>query len=142
MSRTTIIALCACLAAGAIAVSAAAQTLPQTTSPPGTGASPDPNAPPDTDLGPANRERAVIGGKNIQPRSVPGQSGQSPEAQLRLLQRNAREPASNEPVVVPRDIYGNPLGGNPGLNPPGLEPPPNAPAQAPATPPKNAPPKS
>jgi hypothetical protein len=137
MSRTTIIALCAGLAAGAITASAAAQTLPQPTAPPGTAASPDPNAPPDADLGPANREHAVMGGKRLQPHSVPGQSGQSPEAQLRLLQRNARDSASNEPIVVPRDIYGNPLGGNPGLNPPGLEPPPSVPNQVPVTSPKH-----
>lgn len=127
MSRTTIIALCACLAAGAFIASAAAQTLPQTTSPPNPGAAPDPNAPPDADLGPPNREHAVLGGKNLQPHAVPGESGQSPEAQLRLLQRTARDPASSEPIVEPHDIYGNPLGGNPGLNPPGLEPPPASP---------------
>jgi hypothetical protein len=93
-------------------------------------------AQPPTDPDPADqpgRGHAVVGGKNLQPRAVPGQAGQSPEAQLRLLQKGKQETPSNEPVVVPHDLYGNPLGGDPGLKPPGLEPPPKpaAPAQPP-----------
>jgi hypothetical protein len=103
MTRTILFAVCFCLATGA-----AAQTPPVA-----------PDAPP------PSRERPIVGGKDLQPHPAPGESGQSPEAQLHLLQRGAQEPPSNEPVVVPRDIYGNPLGGNPGLNPPPpVQPPP------------------
>ena len=102
MTRTILIAVCFCLATGV-----AAQTPP---------AIPDPAVP--------TRDRPIVGGKDLQPRPAPGESGQSPETQLHLLQRGAKEPPSNEPVVVPRDIYGNPLGGNPGLNPPAPAPPP------------------
>jgi hypothetical protein len=96
MTRTILFAVYLCLATGA-----AAQAPP---------------APPDA-AAPAH-ERAIIGGRDLQPRPAPGESGQSPEAQLHLLQRGAKEPPANEPVVMPRDLYGNPLGGNPGLNPP------------------------
>jgi hypothetical protein len=107
MTRTILIAVCFCLATGV-----AAQTPPVA---------------PDAPAAPPARERAIVGGKDLQPRPVPGESGQSPEAQLHLLQRGAQEPPSNQPVVVPRDIYGNPLGGNPGLNPPHpVQPPPKS----------------
>ena len=101
-----------------------------------TSAAPPPPPDQDTPAEPPGHEHAVVGGKNLQPRAVPGQSGQSPEAQIRLLQRNAKDQTSIEPIVVPRDLYGNPIGGSPGANPPGLEPPPGTtPAQTPATPP-------
>jgi hypothetical protein len=75
---------------------------------------------------PPSHTAPIVGGKNMQPHSVPGQAGPSPEAQIHLLQKGATEEPANEPVVVPRDLYGNPLGGNPGLNPPGLEPTPKS----------------
>jgi len=121
MSKTSLIVLCISLALGASAVPAPAQTPP-----PGASPAPDSDATPPELPG---RERAIIGGKRVQPHSEPGQAGQSPEAQIRLLQRGAKDLPPDEPVVVPRDIYGNPLGGNPGLNPPGLEPPPTAEAK-------------
>jgi hypothetical protein len=125
MTRTTVLALCLTLLASAPTAPGWAQTPPAL---PGPGTPPDAAAPPD----PPGHERAVIGGKRLQPHSEPGQAGQSPEAQIRLLQQGAKDPAATEPVVVPRDLYGNPLGGNPGLNPPGLEPPPStAPAPTP-----------
>jgi hypothetical protein len=124
MSKTTLLAICACL----MAVTAAPAQTPAAA--PGSAPSAEAAPPPPEDAG---REHAVIGGKRIQPRSVPGQSGQSPEAQIRLLQKAAKDAPSNEPIVTPRDIYGNPLGGSPGADPPGLEPPPSTtPPAAPA----------
>jgi len=112
MSNTIGFALCVSLLAAA---SALAQT--PTGAPP-----PDQQVPAD----PPGHEHAVVGGKNLQPHALPGDSGQSPEAQIRLLQRNAKDRPSTEPIVVPHDLYGNPLGGSPGANPPGLEPTPGA----------------
>ncbi len=116
MSKTVGFVICLSLL---VAVPALAQT-PTSAAPP-----PDQAAPP-TDV-PPGQEHAVVGGKKLQPHSVPGQSGESPEAKIRLLQRNAGAKPSNEPIVAPHDIYGNPLGGSPGANPPGLEPPPSPP---------------
>ncbi len=116
MTRKNLLALGIYLVAGAALAPAWAQT------PPGAATPPAPDAPP---AEPPGHAHAVIGGKRLQPHSEPGQAGQSPEAQIRLLQRGAKDPAATEPIVVPRDLYGNPLGGNPGLNPPGLEPPPS-----------------
>jgi hypothetical protein len=93
-----------------IAVSALAQTPP---------AVPDPQSAPS-----GHDQRAIVGGRELQPRPAPGESGQNPEAQLKLLQKGAKEPPANEPVVVPRDLYGNPIGGNPGMNPPTPQSPP------------------
>ena len=130
MAKIAPLAICACLAASAPAALAWAQTPPPSSAiGAATGAAPDTSAPPE-------REHAVIGGKNIQPRSVPGEAGQSPEAQIRLLQKGARDLPPDEPIVVPHDIYGNPLGGNPGLNPPGLEAPPSTASHPPAPQPK------
>ena len=118
MSKTAGFALCLSLL---VAVPALAQTPTNAAPPP-----PDQTAPED----PPGVEHAVVGGKKLQPHSVPGQAGQSPEAQIRLLQRTATDRPSTEPIVVPHDIYGNPLGGSPGANPPGLEPPPASPPHA------------
>lgn len=119
MSKIAAGALCLSLL---LAVPALAQT-PTSAAPP-----PDQTVPDE----PPGHEHAVVGGKRLQPHSVPGQAGQSPEAQIRLLQRNASATPSNEPIVVPHDLYGNPLGGSPGANPPGLEPPPSSPTPPPA----------
>jgi hypothetical protein len=72
-----------------------------------------------------HEQRAIVGGRALQPRPAPGESAQSPETQLKLLQKGAKEPSANEPIVVPRDLYGNPLGGNPGMNPPPPDAPPS-----------------
>jgi hypothetical protein len=120
MLKTPAVMICLGLMAGGPAL---AQSPPPGSEPP------DP-AP----VEPASREHAVVGGKNIQPRTVPREAGQSPEAQLHLLQKGRQDLPPGEPVVVPRDIFGNPLGGNPGLNPPGLEPPPNTAQQVPVPP--------
>ena len=119
MSKTVGFALCMSLL---VAASALAQT------PTGAPPPPDQTVPDE----PPGHERAVVGGKKLQPHSVPGQAGQSPEAQIRLLQRTAKDKPSAEPIVVPRDLYGNPLGGSPGANPPGLEPTPGAAPPPPA----------
>ena len=121
MSKTVGFVICLSLL---VAVPALAQTPTSAAPPP-----PDQTAPPDE---PPGHEHAVVGGKRLQPHSVPGQAGQSPEAQIRLLQRNAADRTSTEPIVVPHDLYGNPLGGSPGANPPGLEPPPSSPTPPPA----------
>jgi hypothetical protein len=88
--------------------------------PPTDPAAPDPaaTAPPDT----ADRDRAIVNGKRVQPHTAPGESAKSPEDQIRLLKREATQPPSEEPIVAPRDFYGRPLGGNPGLPPPALTP--------------------
>ena len=114
MSKTAGFAICLSLF---VAVPGLAQTP--------TSAAPPPEQ--DVPAEPPGHEHAIVGGKKLQPHSVPGQSGQSPEAQIRLLQRSAKDRPSTEPIVVPHDLYGNPLGGSPGANPPGLEPPPPSP---------------
>jgi|GEM_PF-5166852 hypothetical protein len=108
MTRTSSVALCLLLAASPLA--APAQTPPA----------------PDAEAPPPDRDRAIVGGKHLQPHAPPGEAGKSPETEIHLLQKGAKEAPANEPPVVPRDLYGNPLGGNPGLNPPGLG---TAPAQ-------------
>jgi hypothetical protein len=100
MTKIRLIAFCGCLVASAAALAQ----------------NPPPNEPPPP---PSGREDAIVNGKHIQPHAAPGEKTQDTDA-TRLLQQNAHDPASQEPIVVPRDIYGNPLGGNPGLNPPGL----------------------
>jgi len=112
MTKTSVFALGVYLVASALVTPVGAQT---PSAPPGTATAPDPDA---TAAEPPGREHAIVGGKRVQPHSEPGQDGQSPEAQIRLLQKGAKDPAATEPIVVPRDLYGNPLGGNPGLNPP------------------------
>ena len=92
-----------------VAASASAQSPP---------VAPDPQSAPS-----GHEQRAIVGGRELQPRPAPGESGQNPEAQLKLLQKGATEPPANEPIVVPRDLYGNPLGGNPGMSPPTPKPP-------------------
>jgi hypothetical protein len=80
---------------------------------------------------PTAPQEAIVNGKHLQPHLEPGRKEQDPEAANRLLQQGANDPAAQAPIVVPHDIYGNPIGGSPGLNPPGLPPQP-----------ANAPPKS
>jgi hypothetical protein len=75
-----------------------------------------------TDPTPTGRENAIVNGKRLQPRPTAGQNDREPDSAAQLLQQGASNPAADAPVVVPRDMYGNPLGGNPGLNPPGLTP--------------------
>ena len=100
MTKISLIALCYLLVANAAALAQ----------------NPPPNEPPPP---PSGHEDAIVNGKHIQPRAAPGEKTQDPGA-TRLLQEGAHDPAAEEPIVVPRDIYGNPIGGNPGLNPPGL----------------------
>jgi hypothetical protein len=107
MTKTTLFAFCLFAATSALAQA------------------PSPSSDPAPSTG--HEQRAIVGGRELQPRPAPGESGQSPEAQLKLLQKGAKEPPANEPVVVPRDLYGNPLGGNPGMNPPAPDSPPPRP---------------
>jgi hypothetical protein len=87
--------------------------------PPTDPTAPNPGVPaPDS----ADRDRAIVNGKRIQPHAAPSESAKSPEDQIRLLQKEAKQPPSEEPIVEPRDFYGRPLGGNPGLPPPALTP--------------------
>ncbi|HVJ52928.1 MAG TPA: hypothetical protein VM689_10720 [Aliidongia sp.] len=78
--------------------------------------------PQQTEPPPIFRNGPIVNGKNLQPHLTPGEKEQDPEAANHLLQFGAHDQAAQSPIVVPRDIYGNPLGGNPGLNPPGLTP--------------------
>lgn len=90
---------------------------------------PDPavTAPPDG----ADRDRPIVNGKHVQPHTAPGEAAKSPEDQIRLLQKEAKQRPSQEPIVEPHDFYGRPLGGNPGLPPPALTPQPPLPTGAP-----------